>query len=249
MEKVYIYGLIDPITNGLRYVGKSINPNSRYRKHLQDSKKKITYKDKWIFMLLEKNIKPELLIIDEIINEDWTFWEIHYISYFKSIGSKLCNLTNGGENPPNHQQGKKRTIEEIKKITIGNLGKKRSLETRNNISKAKKGKPIPHLNNEKERSLSHRKNLSLSLKGRTSPNKGLIFSEERKKSLSEGHNKEKRKIVQLTKSGEYIKTWFGINETEKQLKIRHISECCGGKCKTAGGFKWVYYEKYGKYRK
>jgi hypothetical protein len=112
------------------------------------------------------------------------------------------------------------------------------------MSKSKKGKPIPHLNNGKKRSLSHRKNLSLSLKGRTSPNKGLILSDERKKSLSEGHNDEKKKIVQLTKSGEYVETWFGINQTEKKLKIRHISECCNGKCKTAGGFKWVYYEEY-----
>jgi hypothetical protein len=67
---IYYYGkciyfwIIDPIKNELRYIGKSINPNSRYRKHLQDSKKCISYKDKWIYSLLNNNIKPELFIID-----------------------------------------------------------------------------------------------------------------------------------------------------------------------------------------
>lgn len=246
MEKVYIYGLIDVIKNELKYIGKSVNPQSRYRRHLQDSHKKISYKDRWIQSLLENNNKPELIIIDEVNKDEWEFWEKHYIAYYKFIGCKLTNISEGGENPPN-LTGRKRPKEEIEKIRNSNLGKKRTLETRNKISLSKKGKPIPHLNNGKERSLLHKKNLSLSLKGRTSPNKGLILSDERKKLLSEGHNHEKRKIIQLTKLGEYVETWFGINETEKKLKIRHISECCRGKCKTAGGFKWNYYEDYEKH--
>ncbi len=245
MRKVYIYGLVDKSKNELKYIGKSINPQSRYRKHLQDSYKKISYKDNWIYSLLENNNKPELLIIDEVDEVNWEFWEKHYISYYKSIGCKLTNISEGGENPPN-LTGRKRTKDEIGRISKSNTGKKRSEETRKNISLSKKGKPLLHLNNGKERSQSHRKNISLSLKGRTSPNKGLILSEERKKSLSNGHNKEKIKVVQLTKLGEYVETWFGINETEKKLKIRHISDCCRGKCKTAGGFKWVYYDKYEK---
>jgi hypothetical protein len=161
MAKVYIYGLVDAEKNELRYIGKSINPNSRYRKHLQDSKKMITYKDKWIDSLLKKNTKPELLIIDIIEDENWEFWEIHYISYFKSIGCQLSNLTNGGDNPPNNK-GKKRSKELMEKIRQFNLGKKRSLETRLKMSVVKKGKPRPHLNNGKERSLEHRMNLSIS---------------------------------------------------------------------------------------
>lgn len=29
-------------------------------------------------------------------------------------------------------------------------------------------------------------------------------------------------------------------EAEKQLKIKHIYDCCNGKLKTSGGFIWRY---------
>jgi hypothetical protein len=241
MRKVYIYGLVDKLKNELKYIGKSINPQSRYRKHLQDSHKKISYKDNWIYSLLENNNKPELLIIDEVDEHNWDFWEKHYISYYKSIGCKLTNISEGGENPPN-LTGRKRTKEEIERISKSNTGKKRSEETRKNISLAKKGKPILHLNNGKERSLSHRNNLSLSLKGKTSPNKGRKYDEEHSKKLSNSHSHQKRKIIQLTLDDKKIKIWESIAEAKKEYKNNHISECCLGKIKTAAGYKWKYYE-------
>lgn len=228
-ENTYIYGLIDPITNELRYVGKTVNINRRYKRHINEVNLHNSHKDRWIRKLLNNNHIPEIIVIDLVKTNEWQYWEIFYIEYFKFLGCNLTNGTKGGDEPPSTKGRKHSEISKLK------------------MSEAKKGKPIPHLNNGKERSLSHKKNLSLSLKGRTSPNKGLILSDERKKLLSEGHNHEKRKIIQLTKLGEYVETWFGINETEKKLKIRHISECCRGKCKTAGGFKWIYYEDYEKY--
>jgi hypothetical protein len=241
MRKVYIYGLVDKSKNELKYIGKSINPQSRYRKHLQDSNKKISYKDKWIYSLLENNNKPELLIIDEVNEDNWVFWEKHYISYYKSIGCKLTNISEGGDNPPN-LTGRKRTKEEIDRISKSNTGKKRSEETRKNISLAKKGKPIPHLNNGKERSLLHRKNLSLSTKGRVSPNKGRKYDEEHGKKLSNSHSHQKRKIIQLTLDDKKIKIWESIAEARREYKNNHICECCSGKIKTAAGYKWKYYE-------
>ena len=239
MDKVFIYGLIDPVTNQLRYVGKSVNPKSRFRKHIQESKNKQTYKDRWINSILN-GYKPELIIIDEVDLCNWEFWEKHYISYFKSIGCKLTNTTDGGDNPPNHK-GRKRTKEEIEKISKSNLGKKRSEETKIKISQSKKGKKIPHLNNGKERSLSHRNNLSLSLKGRMSPNKGKEFSKEHKEKLSKSST-SKKSVIQMNLNNEIIKIWNSIADAQKELKIRHISDCCSnnGTYKTAGGYKWKY---------
>jgi hypothetical protein len=240
MGKVYIYGLVDGLKNELKYIGKSVEPKTRYRKHLQESVKKKSYKDNWIQSLLNNNNKPELLIIDEVDEDNWVFWEKHYISYYKYIGCKLTNITEGGEDPPNHT-GRKRTTDEIERISNSNKGKKRSLETRINISLAKKGKPIPHLNNGKERSLSHRNNLSLSLKGRTSPNKGKKFSNEYKEKLSKSST-SKKSVIQMSLNGEFIKIWESIAEAQKKLKIRHISDCCSNKniYKSAGGYKWKY---------
>jgi group I intron endonuclease len=242
MKKIFIYGLVDVITNELKYVGKSINPESRYRKHLQDSYKKISYKDNWIHSLLLRNAKPDLIIIDEVNHNNWIFWEKHYISYYKFIGCKLTNISEGGENPPS-AAGRKWTTEQLKRISESNKGKKRSEETKKNISLAKKGKPIPHLNNGKERSQSHRKNLSLSLKGRTSPNKGKTFSNEYRKKLSDS-SKSKKSVIQMTKNDEIIKIWDSISEAQKELNIRHISDCCSNNntYKSAGGYKWKYYE-------
>lgn len=239
MKIIYIYGLIDNVKNELKYVGKSINPQSRYRKHLQDSKQKISYKDKWISSLLNNNNKPELIIIDEVEENNWEYWEKYYISYFKFIGCKLTNILEGGENPPNHT-GRKRTKEEIERISKSNLGKKRSLETRKNISLSKKGKPIPHLNNGKKRSLSHRKKLSLSAMGRISPNKGKKYSDEYKKKLSRAHSHQKKEVIQMDLNNNIIKIWNSIADAKKAIKNNHISECCLGKIKTAGGYKWKY---------
>jgi hypothetical protein len=171
--------------------------------------------------------------------DNWIFWEIHYISYFKSIGCRLSNLTKGGDNPPNNK-GRKRTQEEILKISNAQKGIKKSDESRKKMSEAKKGKPILHLNNGKPRTEEHKKNLSLSLKGRVSINKGKKFSKEFREKLSQSSTC-KKKIKQITINGEFIRTWDSISDAKKELKILHISECCLHKIKSAGGYKWEYY--------
>lgn len=41
-------------------------------------------------------------------------------------------------------------------------------------------------------------------------------------------------------TGEIIKTWESIEEAKQKLNILHISCCCRGERKTAGGFKWRF---------
>ena len=54
-----------------------------------------------------------------------------------------------------------------------------------------------------------------------------------------------RKILQYSKSGEFIREWQGALEVERVLGIdnSHINACCRGKRKSAGGFIWKYKEK------
>ena len=47
-------------------------------------------------------------------------------------------------------------------------------------------------------------------------------------------------VNQYTLDGKLIKKWSSINEAKNELKINHISAACGGKLKTAGGYKWLY---------
>lgn len=69
--------------------------------------------------------------------------------------------------------------------------------------------------------------------------KGVPLSEEHKKALSEAHLK---KILQFTKSGEFIREWPSMREASRKLKINcgNICICCNGTRKSAGGYVWEY---------
>ena len=71
--------------------------------------------------------------------------------------------------------------------------------------------------------------------------KGVPLSEDHKKSISEALSK---KIMQLTKSGEFIREWPSLREAERELGIAksNICSCCNGKLKSAGGYVWKYPE-------
>lgn len=55
----------------------------------------------------------------------------------------------------------------------------------------------------------------------------------------------KKKVAQI-KNGEIVKVWESQTEVEKKLGVsqNHISSCCHGKQKTAGGFKWKFAKRY-----
>lgn len=47
-------------------------------------------------------------------------------------------------------------------------------------------------------------------------------------------------VEQYTKNMIYVAEYSSTREAEKQTGIKHISECCQGKYKTAGGYIWRY---------
>jgi predicted GIY-YIG superfamily endonuclease len=90
----YIYVLLCPETNKIRYVGKSFNPERRYKKHI--NKKRKTYCCRWIQTLKQRNLKPKLKIL-LITDENYIdFWEKRIIKQFKKYYD-LTNLTDGGD--------------------------------------------------------------------------------------------------------------------------------------------------------
>jgi hypothetical protein len=149
----YIYKLIDPITNDIRYVGYTKSPKKRIWEHIRDVKKGIkTYKCDWIRNLMSKNCEPILEIISEFESHDKVlFEEIRLIKEFKELGYKLTNLTDGGDGQngvklrKDHpvimwNKGKEKSEETKRKISEANKGKKLSSEHREKLSKAKIGK-------------------------------------------------------------------------------------------------------------
>lgn len=142
-----------------------------------------------------------------------------------------------------------------------NTGRHVSDETKKKISEAQKGKPRYYIrgknnpNYGKKYTKEERKQMSEKLKGEKNPNYGKHFSKEHKRKLSEsniGHyalsgseSPVARRVAQYTKENKFIKIWGCMADASKRLKINpsHMSACCRGKRKSAGGFIWKYVDE------
>jgi len=131
--KTYIYILTDPITNEVRYVGKTINTAKRFAHHLSNNTK--THCRSWIKSLLNKNLLPVFSIIDET-TENWAELEKYWIAQFKEWGFKLTNHTLGGEG----LFGMKVSQETKDKKSIVMMGKTHTQKTKDKISLINSGK-------------------------------------------------------------------------------------------------------------
>jgi len=98
-----IYGLQDPITDEIRYVGKAKNPAERFKAHLREIKSanKAHYPVyRWIAKLATKNLLPNLVVLASAISNDWQSLEkIMIAQYRNDLGKKLLNVALGGEQP------------------------------------------------------------------------------------------------------------------------------------------------------
>jgi len=57
-----VYRLVCPISNKIRYIGKSSNPKTRYKQHIKDTGDE-TYKKMWIQKLKDMNLIPKMEIV------------------------------------------------------------------------------------------------------------------------------------------------------------------------------------------
>jgi hypothetical protein len=89
----YIYKLIDPRDNYVRYIGQTINPQRRLLEHLRNSTSHTDYKNRWLQSLKRQNLKPIfepfLCVAEELLNEEELFW---IKEYQKISGPKLTNF-------------------------------------------------------------------------------------------------------------------------------------------------------------
>lgn len=139
--EIYIYKLIDPLTNEIRYVGKTKkNLIKRLYEHL--TKRNLipnNHKNNWIKKLLNSQLKPKIELL-EIVNEDnWVEKEIYWIKYLKTIGCKLTNTSDGGEGSFGYKMSKE-SVQKSLETRKNNGTLKRSDECKKLISKSKLGK-------------------------------------------------------------------------------------------------------------
>lgn len=140
----YIYKLVDPREpEHVRYVGKTIDPRKRYLEHIRMAEKRvrICYSSNWVFSLLSENTNPEMIIIEEATFEnkkDWYERERYWIAYYKELGHRLTNYTDGGEG--GSFSGREHTDEHKKYMSEVLTGRVFSEETRAKMSASAKGR-------------------------------------------------------------------------------------------------------------
>lgn len=217
----YIYTLSDPITQEVRYVGKTINPKQRKHNHSNISRDKGTHKRNWINLLKKQGLKPNFEIIDQVEN-DWKFWEKYWIAQFKSWGFNLCNYTLGGDG-----------LESANQTSF----KKGQIPWNKGTAKVKILKGTQHLNG-----LSTRFK-----KGLTPWNIGKRYYHNKEgviqfNSSPQKISKRKKVVKQINKNTmEVIKEYESISSASIDTGIirSSISNVLNGVAKTAGGYIWL----------
>ncbi len=97
MDTIYIYCLLDPRNNSVRYVGKTKNTKQRQMYHNSaGSLLHGTRRWKWITELRSLGFRPRLEILEECTPENWSDRERFWIHRYGGI-RKLLNARLGGE--------------------------------------------------------------------------------------------------------------------------------------------------------
>lgn len=94
---IYIYALVDPRDNRIRYIGKTVNIKKRYEQHLYWFTGTNPRKERWIQNLKDKGLKPELDVIEECDRSSWIEREKYWIAHYREVYPDLTNISDGGE--------------------------------------------------------------------------------------------------------------------------------------------------------
>lgn len=163
---ISIYTLNCPITGAVRYCGiTSKSLKRRFQQHITNSRLEKCYRSYWISSLLNQNLEPIMVKIDEVPEENWQIAEIVWIASFRAQGFDLVNGTDGGDGLMNPSQ------EARARISAAHLGTKRSLESREKMSKAALGNKKSLGNRASEET---RAKMTVSQKLRWAKKKGLV---------------------------------------------------------------------------
>lgn len=162
-SKYLIYGLRDPRTNEIRYVGQTRRGLKRPRQHLKSSNINFNnHLKNWVSELERANLAPEIHIFEELNGpENLSSEEMLCIARFKRSGKKLTNCTEGGEG----SRSRKLSPETKMRLSQALKGKRKSQAHKDALRSAFKGKPNLKLRGI-PKSSDHKKKLSESLKGK-----------------------------------------------------------------------------------
>jgi hypothetical protein len=189
----YIYALIDPFTNQVRYIGKSIRPRERLQNHCND--RSHCHRTHWIQSLITRGLRPIMLLLDKVpTGQEWQPSECNWITYAREQKWPLTNSTDGGdgivnltaeskERIVNTWRGRKHLPESLLKIGAASRNRTHNDEWKRRMSERMRGRTITP---------DHRRNLAASIRKLTDHQvleiRRLVASGESMKSLAPKFN-------------------------------------------------------------
>lgn len=107
VQECFIYGLCDPRTGELRYVGQTSRGEARIRAHRYPAVQARAkgHRGTWLRALRRAGLFPDSFVIEHVSVDELADAEIFWIAYFRSVGAWLVNTQPGGA----HARGYRRT--------------------------------------------------------------------------------------------------------------------------------------------
>lgn len=176
MKTTFIYALCEPGTRTVRYIGKSANPNKRFKQHVRESVHAKTHLGHWLSRLVSAGAVPAMVVIRQVMGSG-SLEEKRCIRLARRIGMKLVNGTDGGDGGSGSPSlaTRKKVSDKLKGRFSGNknpfFGRTHTTESRELMGAAHKGVPLPPghpligWGKGQIRSAEHRANLSAALTG------------------------------------------------------------------------------------
>jgi hypothetical protein len=230
------------------YVGGTINPlNRRLRvhksraKYLSKNKLKMSKKDIWLLDALNNKENIEIVEIDRVLKSEFSFWEKHYISLFKTFGFTLMNGNSGG------CVFQKRAFTEEQKEASA-VGKRKAV-----LEYDKNGNVISRFDSvvsaSKSTGIGYGNLLSVLL-GKTKLCSKRFFSYESTDitvdevvNAFNAKNRDKEKpVLQFDIKGNFVAEYKSVEATPFKSRTQKsaIAKACRGECKTKYGYIWKY---------
>lgn len=149
----FIYGLVDPRTEEIRYVGQTARGMTRPLYHGRDTviRKERTYKRNWVKSLKRLGLTYSVKVLEEVSLEKLAEREQYWIAYGREQGWPLTNQTEGGPGTKGFQhscatkkrmsrkrKGASHTAEWMAPAGNARRGKPHSIEAKAKISEARR---------------------------------------------------------------------------------------------------------------
>lgn len=93
----FVYGLIDPRTLLIRYIGKSTIGMKRPKEHRQRHRQHGGWVSNWVNELIQQGLDYSIVILEECSNTLLNECEMWWIAYARLSEWPLTNLTHGGD--------------------------------------------------------------------------------------------------------------------------------------------------------